>query len=211
MIRCVGAPWRRWFTRRVDVLEVLVTQAQATGRGVDALARWSAQPNEADALAVRDAEHAGDDARRALVGALREVLSSPVDQEDLYTISERLDRIENLAKNTVRLAEALGWRPDGHAARMAGHLVEGVGHLVDGIGVIATDHDTAARAADAATKAARKLEKAHREALRELAGRHDLSPAALVAAAECYARYAALADAVVGVAHRLWYTVLKEG
>jgi hypothetical protein len=203
---------RRWFLpRRPDVLGVLRTQAAATASAAEAFRRWSATGAEADALAVRDAEHAGDDARRALVGVLREVLSSPVDQEDLYTISERLDRIENLAKNVVRLAEAVGWRPDGHAARMAAEAASGVRHLVSGLGVIATDHDAAARAADEATKAARRLEKAHRQALHELAGRADLTAAEVVVTADLYGRYAALAEAVVGVAHRLWYTVLKEG
>jgi uncharacterized protein Yka (UPF0111/DUF47 family) len=86
---------RRWFLPEVpDVLGMLGHQAELTVAGVGALERWSSgDPAAADD--VRRLEHEGDDAKRALRIALREAFTTPIDAEDLYALSERLDALLN--------------------------------------------------------------------------------------------------------------------
>jgi len=158
---------------------------------------------------VRDHEREGDEARRALVVALQEVLSSPLDQEDLYTVSDRLDLVQNSAKNIVRQAQASGWEPDGHAGRMAEGALDAIRHLVRAFDALPDGHIEASEHADAAIKATRGLEKAYRDAFIELA--QSKEPAGrVVLTAEIYRRYDALGSAIVGVSHRVWFSVLKE-
>lgn len=202
---------RRWFLpERPDLVGLLREQARVTATGVAAFASWSEHGRPEDAAAVRATEHEGDRARRALVEALRDVLDAPLDQEDLYTVSERLDDVLNTAKNTVRLAQELSWSPDEHAAAMGSAVRTATGHLVEAIDRLGDDADGAAAAANRATKASRAIEHHYR-----LAVAHPVAPGvdprALLGALEVHRRYAALGEAVARVAHRVWYSVLKEG
>ena len=109
----------RWFLpHHPDVLGLLRDQADVTTRGMTAFARWSATGDAADARAVRDAEHEGDDLRHELLQALSTALTTPIEQEDAYALSERIDEVLDRAKDTVRVADAFQWRPDEHTAAM---------------------------------------------------------------------------------------------
>jgi uncharacterized protein Yka (UPF0111/DUF47 family) len=199
-----------WFLRtQPDVLGLLRTQVRLTEESLQAFAQWSSGGDGESASAVRHRERDGDDARRALVEALRDVLSAPLDQEDLYTVSDRLDLVQNTAKNVVRQAEAAGWEPDGHAARMAGCALDAIEHLVRAFDALPERRTEAGEHADAAIKATRGLQKAYRQAIAALAASTD--PAGrVVLTAEIYRRYDGLGDAVLGVCHRVWFSVLKE-
>ena len=200
-----------WFLRtRPDVLELLREQVRLTESSLRSFADWSAGGSAAAAAAVRELEHEGDDARRALVAALREVLSAPLDQEDLYTVSDRLDQVQNAAKNIVRQAEGAGWEPDAHAARMATGALDAVSHLVRSFEALPDRLGEASHDADAAIRATRGLEKAYRDAVSDLAG-STLPAGRVFLTGEIYRRYDALGAAIVGVCHRVWFSVLKEG
>jgi uncharacterized protein Yka (UPF0111/DUF47 family) len=199
-----------WFLRSgPDIFGLLRTQVRLTEASLVALAHWSTGGDGKAGTAVRDHEHEGDEARKALVTALQEVLSSPLDQEDLYTISDRLDLVQNSAKNVVRQAQAAGWQPDEYAARMAGCALDAIRHLVQAFDALPDDQTGASGNADAAIKATRGLEKAHRDAFTALA--ESTEPAGRVLlTAEIYRRYDALGAAIIGVSHRVWFSVLKE-
>jgi hypothetical protein len=202
---------RPWFlsSSDPDVLELLRDQVRLTDSSLRALAEWSASGGDAEAMAVRAAEHEGDAARRALTEALREALSAPLDQEDIYTVSDRLDTVQNIAKNVVRQAQLAGWTPDEHADRMAACARAAVGHLVEAFDALPGRETEAGEQADAAIKSARGLEKAYRGAIAALAASSE--PAGRVAlAADLYRRYDSLGDAILAVCHRVWYSVMKE-
>lgn len=199
-------PW--FLAGEPDVLGLLDEQAQVTVAGMRAFASWSSGGDH-DAQEVRDCEHRADDARRALAEALRTVLVCPLEPEDVYTMSERLDVVVNGAKNVVRDAEALGWQPDASAAAMAQLLLEGTEHLAAAITCIKGDADEASQRADAATKRARDVERGYRDAMVSLRNQPEDGALALITAYEAYGRYLSISDAIVGVAHRIWYAVLK--
>ncbi len=201
---------RPWFLQsEPDVLELLRVQVRLTESSLRAFAEWSADGREEAAAAVRANEHEGDTARRALVKALREVLSAPLDQEDLYTVSDRLDLVQNVAKNVVRQAQAARWPPDGHSARMAASALTAIGHLASAFDALPKDTAAASNHADFAIKATRGMEKEYRGAIAALA--ESSEPAGrIVLAAEIYRGYDSLGNAIVGVCHRVWFSVLKE-
>ncbi len=67
-------------------------------------------------------------------GATTPAFSTPVDQEDLYSLSELLDGVLNAAKNIVRETDVLAIDPDERAGELAAELVEGMSHIVAGFG-----------------------------------------------------------------------------
>jgi uncharacterized protein Yka (UPF0111/DUF47 family) len=209
--RTLDSVRRRWrgvlLGQPADVLALLVAQGDITVTGLAAFETWSHGGGQDAAVAVRAAQHAAYTVRRELLGALRVALSTPVDQEDLYVLSERVDRILNVARNAVREAEVLGWVPDAHAASMATRLGEATRALVVGFELLQKDPDEAGRRADAASDAVHLLERDYREAMAGLLTVEDLR--AVLAAQNLYRRYLRVADAIVALADRLWYVVLR--
>jgi len=197
-----------WFSaHHPDVLGLLRRHAEITRGGLDALARWSAGGAEGDAQAVRDAEHDADAVRRELLEALTTALTTPIEQEHAYALSERLDEVMDCAKDTVRIAEALRWSPDEHGAAMAGCAAESAAHLLDAIRKLGDRHAHPGNDAELGISAARRVEHALLAGLAALEPDGDAFVRSVTL--EVYRRYSALAQALVRVADRTWYTALK--
>lgn len=197
-----------WFTSHYpDVLGLLCRHAEITRDGLDALARWSTTGAAADAQAVRDAEHDADDVRRELLEGLTTALTTPIEQEHAYALSERIDEVMDCAKDTVRIAEALRWPPDEHAAAMADCAAESAGHLVEAIRKLGDRHEHPGDDAERGITAARRVEHALLAGLAALEPDGDAFARSVTL--EVYRRYSALAEALVRVADRTWYTALR--
>jgi uncharacterized protein Yka (UPF0111/DUF47 family) len=113
-----------------DVLGMLHRQAAVTGEGMQALVAWAAGEPEA-AQRVRDCEHRADDTKRELRRAPTVAFMTPIDAEDLYVMSERLDAVLNGAKDAVREAEVMALPADEAVAAMPALLADGVRYLAE--------------------------------------------------------------------------------
>lgn len=199
---------KRWFLPYTpDLLALLLEQSEITCRGIDAFVHWSAgdlDQNEA----VRRYEHEADTARRHVFTELRAAFSTPLDPEDIYELSERLDEVLNGAKNAVRESEIMKLPPDQPMAEMAGHLLTGVRHMHAAFEGLKSDHDRATDEADAAIRCERDLEHCYRKAMSELTDVDDLK--IVTGRRELYRRYSRIGEHLVLVAHRVWYSVVKE-
>jgi len=197
-----------WFLpRQPDILGLLRRHAAITADGVAALARWSESGARSDAQLVRDAEHEADDLRHELLQALTTALATPIDQEDAYALSERIDEVVDCAKDVVRLAEALHWSPDVYGARMAARAAEAAAELSSGVTHLVTG-DQSGEYAERTIKAARRVEHELLEGLAVLS--RDGDAFARVATLEVYRAYSAIGEAVLRAADRTWYAVLKS-
>jgi len=199
----------RWLTRpRVDVLALLRAQVTVTAGGIAAFADWSRSGTEDDANRVRDAEHAADAARHALLEALTTVLLAPIEQEDAYALSERMDEVLDLAKDTVRTAQALGWTPDEHAAAMGVQILESFTSLRDAIDKLGERRVRPGDDVERGIKSARQVEKSLRAGLAALL-REEEDGLRLFATLEIYRSYSAVGAALLRVADRTWYAALR--
>jgi uncharacterized protein Yka (UPF0111/DUF47 family) len=202
---------RRWFLPETpDVLGLLLCQFEVTVRGMDAFADWAAGGGDPQAsVIVHAVEHEADAAKRDLRNALRDAFVTPLDPEDVFTLSRGIDWILNHAKDAIGEAEAMACPPDEATATMAALLAESVRHLEAGVARIAgRAAGDAGEAADAAVKAERKLEKAYRAAMGTLAELDDLR--VVMGRQELYRRCSRMGETAVDVAERLIYAVLKE-
>jgi uncharacterized protein len=200
---------RVWFLPRApDVLGQLVHQGEITVSGLEALDRW-ARGDPAAGDEVRASEHASDEARRVALTTLRRAFVTPVDPEDLFELSERLDRVMNQAKDLVREAELLAMAPDPPMAEMSRLALIGVRKLVEAFPVLPRTGDGATEAADAAIHQQREIEHVYRQAMSSLLNTDDLREVA--GRRELYRRCSRMGDAVEHVANRIWYAVVKQG
>lgn len=199
---------RRWFLPAVpDLLGLLRRQGAITLAGLEAFDRWAGGDDEA-AAELRTLEHAADAARRQVVASLRSAFSTPVEPEDIFELSERLDGVLNQAKDLVREAEVCSVAPDEAMAEM-GHLVlAAVGDLTTAIAKLGSAHEAATLAADAAVSRQRTIERVYRRAMSDLLEHGDARE--IGTRRELYRRYARIGEAIEQVADRIWYAVVKR-
>lgn len=191
-----------------DVVHLLFVQGNLSLDAMRSFAHWSSTGDIEELHAMREAARQAYEARRTLLSALRSALATPIDQEDLYILSERCDRVVRACRDLVAEADALGWAPDEHAAGMAGHLLGAMEHLVGGFSDLRRNPDQAGAAADRATAETREVVRAYRQAMRSLLATHDIDVA--FTGREMYRSYARAADLTTAVADRLWYAVIAE-
>lgn len=199
---------KHWFLpQNPDVMHTLRAQADLTVAGAIAFAAW-AEGAPAQEAQVGAAEHQADEVRRQLSMQLRQAFSTPVDQEDLFTLSERLDAVLNGLKNVVREAAGYGLEPDAAIAQMAGEILTGVRHLRTAMDHLAKDGEVATSEADAADAAAERMERIYRDAMRGLLSVDDLR--VVMTRGEFYRRTLEIGERLTRVADRVWYAVVKE-
>ncbi len=199
---------KHWFLpQNPDVMQTLAAQADITVSGAVAFAAW-AGGDFTQKEQVRACGHQADEVRRQLSLQLRQAFSTPIDQEDLFTLSERLDAVLNALKNVVREADGYGLEPDAAIAAMAGEIATGVQHLGAAINHLTRDGNAATREADAAVSAERRMEKIYRDAMRRLLAADDLRE--LMIRGEFYRRTLEIGERLTRVADRVWYAVVKE-
>jgi uncharacterized protein Yka (UPF0111/DUF47 family) len=190
-----------------DVVGLLIAQGQVSVEATAAFLRWS-EGTDGDIVALTALERAADAARRTLLTALQGALATPIDQEDLYILSERCDRVVNAVRDIAAEGDALGWAPDHHAAEMARRMHAGMEELVTGFGCLRRAPDRAGDAADRSRAAARSVVRSYREAVAALFATEDARE--ILLGREIYRQYAEAALLLAAVADRLWYVVLAE-
>jgi uncharacterized protein Yka (UPF0111/DUF47 family) len=217
----IGRPSLGWFLPDdPDVLAALREQMAITVRGMEAFAQWASGTADADG-GVGDIEHEADEAKRAVRRTLRDAFITPLSPEDIFTLSQQLDKVLTDCKDVVRESEVMAMGPDAPMAEMAELLREGTAHLSEAFEAFGDDggregHATATDAADAATKSARHMEKVYRQAMSGLLEIEDdgADPHArmneIMGRRELYRRLSRIADTLVDVADRVWYAAVKE-
>lgn len=200
---------KHWFLPETpDVLATLSRQADITCDGFAAFVRWAHSSGDGEAaVAIFAAEESADEVRRSLAQQLRTAFTTPIDQEDLFTLSERLDAVLNMAKNVVRDADLLGMAPDATTAAMADAAREGVIELATALRAMPKNPTGATEHADAATRCGRTMEGLYSEALREVV--HQSDPHAALIRHEHLQDCLKVGERIELVADRIWYSVVK--
>ncbi|HXG75430.1 MAG TPA: DUF47 family protein [Gaiellaceae bacterium] len=199
---------RRWFLpEQPDVLGMLRNQLDATRDAVDALVAW-ARGDASQVEVIRSLEHRGDAHKRELERALRTAFTTPLEPEDLYTLSRDVDWILNLAKDLVRESEVMACPPDEALAEMCERLAESVHLVAEAAELLGTDPHGATEKANEALRAQRQIEKVYRDAMARLVEVDDLRE--VMCRRELYRRVSRIGEVVVDVAERIWYSVVRE-
>jgi len=199
---------RRWFLPETpDLLGLLRRQAAVTIASLEAFTAWAGGDEQA-AEAVRDAGPDGDAARRELMDALRAAFVAPLEPEDVFALSRGIDRIQRYTRDLVNESEAMATPPDARIAEMAGLLGEATRQIDTAITTLHSDSDAATESAEAALATERRLEHAYYNGMADLLELADR--AERIARRELYRRCARIGEAVVDVAERVIYAVVKQ-
>jgi predicted phosphate transport protein (TIGR00153 family) len=151
--------------RADSFLRLICEQADHAQRGLEALQAYIKEPSETHAKAVRVEEKDADEVRRVLIDELNKSFVTPIDREDLFSLSRAIDDVLDYADTTVEEMATLGVEPNPYLIRMvsllrdaAEEINRGVQQLADRPN-IANDHAVRAKALE------NRVEAVYREAV----------------------------------------------
>ncbi len=163
--------WKRWFKRRAkpdQFMKLICEQAHHTQRGMDMLLEYIREPSEVKALALHAIEKDADEVRRILIDELNHSFVTPIDREDLFSLSRAIDDVLDYADTTIDEMSLLGITPNTYLVRMVSLLRDASEEINRGVQrledrpTVANDHAVRAKALE------NRVESVYREAIGEL-------------------------------------------
>ncbi len=160
--------WERFFPPDVDFYGLLLRHAEKVHEGVEAFARFLGGLDPEDAIKVRAVEKEADELRRQLRHAVLGAFSTPIDREDLFFLSRRMDEVINYAKHTIRDIQILEIQPAESLQAIGDVLVEGSQCIVEAIRWLPTADKRCGQAASDAKRKENDIAKLYPRCLKSL-------------------------------------------
>lgn len=164
--------WRRlWYLvvpPMPDFYGMLDAQIDNLQETVSVLDNYLQESDEILAAKVNDQVEQGHLLRDKTLSALYASFITPVDREDIYTLSMSFDHILDYLKNTVREVEILKVQPDDWMQRMTADLSKGVSSLALGLARFRAGQAEDVTHTVRTREAERDIEDLYREALENM-------------------------------------------
>lgn len=157
--------WRQVVPATPDFHALLEAQADNLRSTVAALVDYLQECDPSLAPRIHDLVEQGHGMRTRNLTMLHRTFVTPIDREDIYSLTMTIDHILDYVKNTVREVEVLQVKSDQWMHRMANELSEGVASLALGIARFRAGEALDAGETVQTREAERRIEDLYRDAL----------------------------------------------
>ncbi len=146
----------------------LVEQATLTVSALEALQDYMNKPSEKNAQRIHRLEQEADEVRRMLIEELNRTFATPIDRQDIFSLSRTIDDVLDYADSTIMEMEALAVKPNNYLVRMTGLLRDAAEEIrlsverLENHPAVANEHATKAKALE------NRMEGVYREAIADL-------------------------------------------
>lgn len=154
--------------RETDFIKMLVSQAERTRQGLEALEAFAKTGDEAMAKKVAELEREEDELRRVLIDELNRTFVTPIDREDIFALSRAIDDVLDYAYTTIDEMTMFNLQPAKPMYKMASVLREAAEELYYGVLHLKTHPNVALSHASRAKSLENQAESVYREAVAEL-------------------------------------------
>jgi len=156
-------------------LQLLHDQAATTMDGLEALYNYIKKPNKEGVDNIRTIEKKADEFRRILIFELNKTFITPIDREDIFSLSRSIDDILDYAYSTVTEIELLKVKPTPYMEQIASLLKDAGSEILMAVDQLKEHPGVASEHAHRAKALENKIEGIYREALAELfSGAEDI-------------------------------------
>lgn len=162
------------FPKEKDFFGMLTKQAAITVRGVEYFSRYMCGEESVSMADIIDMEHQGDRTRRLLIDDLNKTFITPIEREDIFSLSRAIDDIIDLAKSALEEFRIYKLEPDENLQTMARKIQVAVKHLHEAIELL---RDHAAISVEMCTKTKDQIDEVetlHYQSLSQLADCPDV-------------------------------------
>jgi len=148
--------------------DLLLRQANKTLDGLDALWNFVENGTKENANTVRNVEREADDLRRILIEELDRTFVTPIDREDIYSLSGAIDDVVDYANTTVDEMEIYEVQGDSHIKEMVSILQKAAREISEAVKILKDYPKIASEHALQAKSYENTMEKAYHLALADL-------------------------------------------
>ena len=166
---------RNYFKKRQSIfIKLIHDQAAFTLEGMEALKAYMAEDTSA-AARLTTVEKQADEARRILICELNKTFITPIDREDIFSLSRTIDDVLDYAYSTVTEMEVLKVKPTPFMLRIASLLRDAAYELLMAVDRLEQHPEVANEHAQRAKTLENRVEDVYREALADLfSGAEDI-------------------------------------
>ncbi len=159
-----------WWKRRVkvDFFELLFEQGRKTMDGLCALCRFVEEPARENAERVKEIEREADDCRRIVIDSLNRTFITPIDREDIFSLSRAIDDVMDYACTTVYEMQIYRVEADAHIQAMTEILKREGDEILCALKNLKDHPNVAMEHARQAKACENRMEREYRSALGEL-------------------------------------------
>jgi uncharacterized protein len=154
--------------RQDKFLGLIIEQASLTLRGLEHLKEFMINNDHEAAAQLYQTEKDADEVRRILIDELNRTFITPIDREDIFTLSRAIDDMVDYANTTVDEMEMLKVRPTSHMQRIASLLRDAAFEIHMATQRLREHPSVANEHAQRAKALENRVETVYREALAEL-------------------------------------------
>ncbi len=163
------------FKKQNVFIKLLHDQADSTLGGMEALLSYLKNPTSDASAALKMKEKEADEFRRILIFELNKSFVTPIDREDIFSLSRSIDDILDYAYSTVTEMEMLKVKPTSYMEQIASLLRDAASEILMAVDRLEEHPGVASEHAQRAKTLENKIEGIYREALAELfSGAEDI-------------------------------------
>jgi predicted phosphate transport protein (TIGR00153 family) len=156
------------FPKKFDFYKRLSDQARKVEEGMEALRRYAHNPSEENGRRVDEIEKEADELRRILIAELNEAFVTPIDREDIFSLSRVIDDICDYGKSTVEEMMLFQVGTNEHIKEMTQTLYDASRDIAEAVDLMKDHPKRATEHLVRAKKTENRMEHLYREALAEL-------------------------------------------
>lgn len=194
-------------------INLLIRQSEATAEGLRLLEKFISRANGGSQAVeqMRAKESEADELRRILIDELHNTFVTPIDREDIFTLSLYIDDILDYAYTTIEEVEMLEIEADEHLSKMVAFNREAAEEIALAIQRLSTNPRVAAEHARRAKKMENEVEHLYRLAISDLFKKaKDFKPLMLMLRRrEVYRHVSNMADRANDAADVIGMVVMK--
>jgi predicted phosphate transport protein (TIGR00153 family) len=155
-------------SRQDNFLRLLIEQAAITLKGLDLLKAYMQTHDASTAEEITATEKEADEVRRILIDELNRTFITPIDREDIFTLSRSIDDVLDYANSTVSEMSILDVKPTSFMVRIASLLRDAACELHLAMQRLKEHPSVAIEHAQRAKALENRVEQVYREALADL-------------------------------------------
>ena len=196
------------FFKRTDFYKLLSDQAAKTQEGVAALVEFINNPTKENGVKVSQLEEEADEIRRILIDDLNRTFVTPIDREDIFSLSRTVDDVIDYAETTVEEMLILDIKTDPYIKQIVDILFDASKSVALAVKNIKEHPGVCIEHVIKARKSEHKIERLYRQALAELFNTNDVIK--ILKTREVYRHLSNSADRVASAANVISDILVKN-
>jgi predicted phosphate transport protein (TIGR00153 family) len=160
---------KEFFKPRQDkFVQSLIEQSEITLQGMAALESYMKKRSDRHAVAVTQAEKDADEVRRILIDDLNRTFVTPMDREDIFSLSRAIDDVMDYAYSTVEEMQLFDVEPNDFLRRIVSLLHDAANEIHMAMLRLKENPGVASEHASRAKALENRVERVYREAVADL-------------------------------------------